>query len=77
MRFSLISLTSVIAISAATIQTIHARPLRLRRDDGDASSTSCHPVNFTDIVVFGDSYVDNGNTYKLTNQTWPGPKYDN
>ncbi|KAF9971122.1 hypothetical protein BGZ73_005989 [Actinomortierella ambigua] len=76
MRFSLISLASVLAISAATIQTIEARTFKFRRAyPDDYSPKSCHPVKFTDFVVFGDSYADSGNTYKLTKKSWPGPKY--
>ncbi|KAG0224133.1 hypothetical protein BGW42_005311 [Actinomortierella wolfii] len=76
MRFSLVSLASLAVISATTLQSVQAKPLRFRRDYyDDYKSSSCYPVKFTDLVVFGDSYIDNGNTYKLTHKQWPGPKY--
>jgi len=31
--------------------------------------------NFKKVAVFGDSLSDNGNAYKLTNQTWPLSTY--
>lgn len=30
-----------------------------------------NPLNFSSLVVFGDSYSENGNEYRLSNQTWP------
>ncbi|KAF9165657.1 hypothetical protein DFQ26_009600, partial [Actinomortierella ambigua] len=75
MRFSLFSVATVVATSVV-IQAVQATPVKFRRAyPDDDSSTSCRAVNFTDIVVFGDSYADNGNTYKLTKQQWPGSKY--
>jgi outer membrane lipase/esterase len=33
-------------------------------------------IRFTDIVIFGDSYSDNGNVYRLTDRTYPvSPPY--
>lgn len=32
--------------------------------------------SYSSIVVFGDSYTDNGNAYRLSNKTWPAdPAY--
>ncbi|KAF9923012.1 hypothetical protein FBU30_006868 [Linnemannia zychae] len=36
----------------------------------DAASTGSH-CRFKNILVFGDSFSDIGNVYKLTNKTWP------
>ncbi|KAJ3355061.1 hypothetical protein GGF32_002204 [Allomyces javanicus] len=33
-------------------------------------------AHFDSIVTFGDSMSDNGNTWKLTNQTWPLAPFD-
>ncbi|PHH71814.1 hypothetical protein CDD83_5099 [Cordyceps sp. RAO-2017] len=36
----------------------------------------CGPAKYSSVVVFGDSYSDNGNGFAMTNQTWPAdPAY--
>ena len=35
------------------------------------SLTDGHMRRFTKVVFFGDSFMDTGNTYRVTNQTWP------
>ncbi|KAG0234317.1 hypothetical protein BGW42_006709 [Actinomortierella wolfii] len=76
MRYSLVSLASLAVISAATLQAAKAEPVEFRRHESDHhKSSSCHLVKFTDMVVFGDSYADSGNTYKLTHHEWPGSPY--
>ncbi|KAK3847853.1 MAG: GDSL lipase/esterase [Linnemannia gamsii] len=39
----------------------------------DAEPSKCH---FENILVFGDSYSDVGNVYKLSNHAWPIKDYD-
>ncbi|KAF9965287.1 hypothetical protein BGZ73_001510, partial [Actinomortierella ambigua] len=76
MRFSLFSFATVVATSAAVLQLTQATPVKFRRAyPDDSAPDSCRPAALADIVVFGDDYVDNGNTYKLTQQSWPGRPY--
>jgi phospholipase/lecithinase/hemolysin len=55
----LFNIASLVAVALAAASVVDAKPV---------SSSQCH---FNNILVFGDSYSDNGNVYELTNHTWP------
>ncbi|PHH66123.1 hypothetical protein CDD81_186 [Ophiocordyceps australis] len=60
----LLSRAAVATLSVLSLATA----LPTRRD--------CHGTNVSALVVFGDSYSDNGNVYALSNKTWPAdPAY--
>ena len=42
----------------------------------DGSEENFSEARFDDVIVFGDSFSDTGNVYKLTNRAWPkSPPY--
>jgi len=41
----------------------------------DLQKQACLPTAFTDMVVFGDSFSDDGNTLGLSNGSWPEPLF--
>ena len=44
--------------------------------DSHSSEQAAEEFRFKSIVIFGDSYSDNGNVYKLSNRAWPlSPPY--
>ncbi|KAI1311564.1 hypothetical protein EDD11_003416 [Mortierella claussenii] len=62
----LVNLLSVVTVAVALSSApyIAAAPVQ-----------GCKPVAIENIAVFGDSYSDTGNVYKLSNNTWPLPSY--
>ncbi|KAF8927029.1 GDSL lipase/esterase [Dissophora ornata] len=62
----LVNLLSVVAlaVAASSIPSALAKP------------TACRKAQIENLIVFGDSYSDTGNEYKLSNKTWPLPSYD-
>ncbi|KAF9964217.1 hypothetical protein BGZ70_006774 [Mortierella alpina] len=52
---------AAIALGASSLPSAVARPL--------------HDAQIKNLVVFGDSYSDTNNVYKLTNKTWPLSSY--
>ncbi|KAF9110620.1 hypothetical protein BGX27_006113 [Mortierella sp. AM989] len=50
-----------IALAASSVSLTLAKP------------TGCKPALIKNLVVFGDSYSDTKNVYKLSNYTWPLP----
>ncbi|KAF9152678.1 hypothetical protein BG015_004887 [Linnemannia schmuckeri] len=59
MLFNIASIVAV-ALTATTVTTsVEAEP---------TSNGNCH---FDNLLVFGDSYSDIGNVYKLSNKAWP------
>ncbi|KAF9901888.1 hypothetical protein EC991_005590 [Linnemannia zychae] len=60
----LFNVASLVAIALAATSIVDARP------------SSAHTCHFDKLVVFGDSYSDVGNVYKLTNYTWPIKAYN-
>ncbi|KAF9126376.1 hypothetical protein BGW39_006681 [Mortierella sp. 14UC] len=60
----LFNIASLVAIALAATSVVDARP------------SSTHQCHFDNILVFGDSYSDVGNVYKLTNHAWPIKAYN-
>ena len=52
---------ATIALGASSLPSAVARPL--------------HGAQIKNLVVFGDSYSDTDNVYKLSNKTWPLSSY--
>ncbi|KAK3836931.1 MAG: GDSL lipase/esterase [Linnemannia elongata] len=64
MLFNIASLVAVALAAASTTSFVEAKPI---------SNGNCH---FDNLLVFGDSYSDIGNVYKLSNKAWPLKTYD-
>lgn len=64
MLFNIASLVAVALAAATATSSVEAKP---------TSNGNCH---FDNLLVFGDSYSDIGNVYKLSNKAWPLKTYD-
>ncbi|KAF9547505.1 hypothetical protein EC957_008342 [Mortierella hygrophila] len=64
MLFNIASLVAVALATATAASSVEAKP---------TSNGNCH---FDNLLVFGDSYSDIGNDYKLSNKVWPPKFYD-
>ncbi|KAF9923011.1 hypothetical protein FBU30_006867 [Linnemannia zychae] len=58
MMFNIATAVTIALATVAVTTSVEAKPL----------GSHCH---FDNILVFGDSYSDKGNVYKLSNKTWP------
>ncbi|KAF9082849.1 hypothetical protein BGX23_012025 [Mortierella sp. AD031] len=67
MLFNIASVAAIVlAATTATTSSVEARPAA-------ASGGHC---KFDNLLVFGDSYSDIGNVYKLSNHAWPIAAYN-
>ncbi|KAG0052591.1 hypothetical protein BGZ89_003152 [Linnemannia elongata] len=64
MLFNIASLVAVALAAATATSSVEAKP---------TLNGNCH---FDNLLVFGDSYSDIGNVYKLSNKAWPLKTYD-
>jgi phospholipase/lecithinase/hemolysin len=60
MLFNLLSIAAVAFVASSAV----------------AKPTGCKRAHIENLVVFGDSFSDFGNVYKLSNKTWPLASYD-
>ncbi|KAG0302358.1 hypothetical protein BGZ98_007585 [Dissophora globulifera] len=63
MHFNILSVVAL-GIAAASVPNAFASP------------SNCKSPSFKNLVVFGDSFSDTGNVYKLSNKAWPLSFYD-
>ncbi|KAF9907903.1 hypothetical protein EC991_010416 [Linnemannia zychae] len=69
MRLSLLSIVSL----ALGYQAVGAQPSYQRQSR--FVSQSCMPARINSLIVFGDSFSDNGNVLELSKHAWPLPAF--
>ncbi|KAG0201288.1 hypothetical protein BGX28_005840 [Mortierella sp. GBA30] len=58
----------LLALSGKELATVNAQQ---SQEQSRLTYNDCKPVEFKNMVVFGDSFSDNGNVYRLSQGSWP------